>query len=161
MRGRRQQTKAPLVHHPTSLSHCCQSFIFLSSPFAAHHQLLLLGLTHVVFQSTAAAYTAGRPPFRRLIGRTHCGIPSQDGLYEGSDPGEYFIPSASTPELPPAELIHLSSFGFQYISDLRACRVRELEEKRINREMAHIRQKFKGRRCLLGVAPPRSRSARM
>ncbi|WVR09438.1 hypothetical protein IAU60_006505 [Kwoniella sp. DSM 27419] len=31
----------------------------------------------------------------------------------------------------------------QYISDLRACRVRELEEKRINREMAHIRQKFK------------------
>lgn len=32
----------------------------------------------------------------------------------------------------------------QYIADLRACRVRELEEKRINREMAHIRQKFKG-----------------
>ncbi|KAI5454763.1 hypothetical protein NCC49_003647 [Naganishia albida] len=31
----------------------------------------------------------------------------------------------------------------QYISDLRACRVRELEEKRINREMAHIRQKFR------------------
>ncbi|UZJ51705.1 hypothetical protein CBS101457_001025 [Exobasidium rhododendri] len=31
----------------------------------------------------------------------------------------------------------------QYIADLRACRVRELEEKRINREMAHIRQKFK------------------
>ncbi|EKD01853.1 hypothetical protein A1Q2_03916 [Trichosporon asahii var. asahii CBS 8904] len=31
----------------------------------------------------------------------------------------------------------------QYISDLRACRVRELEEKRVNREMAHIRQKFK------------------
>ena len=31
----------------------------------------------------------------------------------------------------------------QYISDLRACRVRDLEEKRINREMAHIRQKFK------------------
>ena len=30
-----------------------------------------------------------------------------------------------------------------YISDLRACRVRELEEKRINREMAHIRTKFK------------------
>lgn len=34
---------------------------------------------------------------------------------------------------------------WQYISDLRACRVRELEEKRINREMAHIRQKFKGK----------------
>ena len=32
----------------------------------------------------------------------------------------------------------------QYIADLRACRVRELEEKRINKEMAHIRQKFKG-----------------
>ncbi|MBW0508004.1 hypothetical protein O181_047719 [Austropuccinia psidii MF-1] len=31
----------------------------------------------------------------------------------------------------------------QYISDLRACRVRELEEKRINKEMANIRQKFK------------------
>jgi hypothetical protein len=27
---------------------------------------------------------------------------------------------------------------------LRACRVRELEEKRINKEMAHIRQKFRG-----------------
>lgn len=32
----------------------------------------------------------------------------------------------------------------QYIADLRACRVRELEEKRINKEMAHIRGKFKG-----------------
>ena len=31
------------------------------------------------------------------------------------------------------------------IADLRACRVRELEEKRVNKEMAHIRQKFKGR----------------
>ncbi|KAA1120734.1 hypothetical protein PGTUg99_004293 [Puccinia graminis f. sp. tritici] len=31
----------------------------------------------------------------------------------------------------------------QYIADLRACRVRELEEKRINKEMANIRQKFK------------------
>ncbi|GAA5979643.1 hypothetical protein JCM10908_002996 [Rhodotorula pacifica] len=31
----------------------------------------------------------------------------------------------------------------QYIADLRACRVRELEEKRINKEMAHIRQKFR------------------
>jgi hypothetical protein len=30
------------------------------------------------------------------------------------------------------------------IADLRACRVRELEEKRVNKEMAHIRQKFKG-----------------
>ena len=29
------------------------------------------------------------------------------------------------------------------IADLRACRVRELEEKRVNKEMAHIRQKFK------------------
>lgn len=33
----------------------------------------------------------------------------------------------------------------QYIADLRACRIRELEEKRINRELAHIRQRFKGR----------------
>ncbi|TIA99120.1 hypothetical protein E3P96_03009 [Wallemia ichthyophaga] len=31
----------------------------------------------------------------------------------------------------------------QYIADLRSCRVRELEEKRINRELAHIRQRFK------------------
>ncbi|GAA5836838.1 hypothetical protein JCM11251_005801 [Rhodosporidiobolus azoricus] len=31
----------------------------------------------------------------------------------------------------------------QYIADLRACRVRELEEKRINTEMQKIRQKFK------------------
>ena len=30
------------------------------------------------------------------------------------------------------------------IADLRACKVRELEEKRVNKEMAHIRQKFKG-----------------
>jgi AP-2 complex subunit alpha len=36
----------------------------------------------------------------------------------------------------------------QYIADLRACRVRELEEKRINKEMAHIRQKFKGEPAL-------------
>lgn len=33
----------------------------------------------------------------------------------------------------------------QYIADLRACRIRELEEKRINRELAHIRQRFKGK----------------
>lgn len=32
----------------------------------------------------------------------------------------------------------------QYIADLRACRIRELEEKRTNRELAHIRQRFKG-----------------
>lgn len=31
----------------------------------------------------------------------------------------------------------------QYIADLRACRVRELEEKRVLVEFAHIRQKFK------------------
>lgn len=46
----------------------------------------------------------------------------------------------------------------QYIADLRACRVRELEEKRINKEMAHIRQKFKGtsrRPSLAGSSEPR------
>ncbi|QRW19018.1 AP-2 complex subunit alpha [Rhizoctonia solani] len=32
----------------------------------------------------------------------------------------------------------------QFIADIRASRVRELEEKRINKEMAHIRKKFKG-----------------
>ncbi|KAG9128329.1 hypothetical protein FRC07_000837 [Ceratobasidium sp. 392] len=31
----------------------------------------------------------------------------------------------------------------QFIADIRASRVRELEEKRINKEMAHIRKKFK------------------
>lgn len=39
--------------------------------------------------------------------------------------------------------VYLGYADPQYISDLRACRVRELEEKRINREMAHIRTKFK------------------
>ncbi|KAK4705764.1 AP-2 complex subunit alpha, partial [Phenoliferia sp. Uapishka_3] len=41
--------------------------------------------------------------------------------------------------MPPQDMRGLT----QYIADLRACRVRELEEKRINKEMAHIRQKFK------------------
>lgn len=31
----------------------------------------------------------------------------------------------------------------QYISDLRECRQRDLEMQRVNKEMAHIRQKFK------------------
>ncbi|KAJ7487600.1 adaptin N terminal region-domain-containing protein [Mycena galericulata] len=34
----------------------------------------------------------------------------------------------------------------QFIADIRGARVRELEEKRINKEMANIRKKFKGRR---------------
>ncbi|KAJ7932397.1 adaptin N terminal region-domain-containing protein [Mycena leptocephala] len=33
----------------------------------------------------------------------------------------------------------------QFIADIRGARVRELEEKRINKEMANIRKKFKGR----------------
>lgn len=33
---------------------------------------------------------------------------------------------------------------FQFIADIRGARVRELEEKRINKEMANIRKKFKG-----------------
>ena len=32
----------------------------------------------------------------------------------------------------------------QFIADIRACRVKELEEKRINKEMANIRKQFKG-----------------
>ena len=32
----------------------------------------------------------------------------------------------------------------QFIADLRNARARELEEKRINKELANIRQKFKG-----------------
>lgn len=38
----------------------------------------------------------------------------------------------------------------QFIADIRGARVRELEEKRINKEMANIRKKFKG------LASPRS-----
>ncbi|GAW14867.1 hypothetical protein ANO14919_042720 [Xylariales sp. No.14919] len=32
----------------------------------------------------------------------------------------------------------------QFIADLRNARARDLEEKRINKELANIRQKFKG-----------------
>ena len=32
----------------------------------------------------------------------------------------------------------------QFIADIRSARIRELEEKRINKEMANIRKKFKG-----------------
>ena len=38
----------------------------------------------------------------------------------------------------------------QYIADLRSCRTRELEEKAVNREMAHIRQKFRAASALDG-----------
>ena len=37
----------------------------------------------------------------------------------------------------------------QFIADLRNARARELEEKRINKELANIRQKFKGLRALI------------
>ncbi len=33
----------------------------------------------------------------------------------------------------------------QFIADIRGARVRDLEEKRINKEMANIRKRFKGR----------------
>jgi AP-2 complex subunit alpha len=33
----------------------------------------------------------------------------------------------------------------KFIADIRGARVRELEEKRINKEMANIRKKFKGK----------------
>jgi len=39
----------------------------------------------------------------------------------------------------------------QFIADLRNARARELEEKRINKELANIRQKFKGLPHLLGL----------
>ena len=49
-------------------------------------------------------------------------------------------------------LIHLSCHGHatyhvmsKFIADIRGARVRELEEKRINKEMANIRKRFKGR----------------
>lgn len=43
-------------------------------------------------------------------------------------------------------------FSSSHSADLRSCRVRELEEKRINKEMAHIRQKFKGAFALTRLA---------
>lgn len=50
----------------------------------------------------------------------------------------------------PSELhvltIWLMVAEIQFIADIRASRVRELEEKRINKEMANIRKKFKGTR---------------
>jgi hypothetical protein len=36
------------------------------------------------------------------------------------------------------------SLSYQFIADIRGARVKELEEKRINKEMANIRKKFKG-----------------
>ena len=54
----------------------------------------------------------------------------------------YPLARAPTPRLTPCP--PSLARAQQYIADLRACRVRELEEKRINKEMAHIRQKFKG-----------------
>jgi hypothetical protein len=57
------------------------------------------------------------------------------------------------PQLLPASCTALTWLCMiQYIADLRGCRIRELEEKRINKEMAHIRQKFKGALALL--CPP-------
>lgn len=38
------------------------------------------------------------------------------------------------------------SMLIQFIADIRGARVRELEEKRINKEMANIRKRFKGTR---------------
>lgn len=37
-----------------------------------------------------------------------------------------------------------NSWPVKFIADIRGARVRELEEKRINKEMANIRKKFKG-----------------
>lgn len=42
----------------------------------------------------------------------------------------------------------------QFIADIRACRVKELEEKRINKEMANIRKQFKGPFHLALLAGP-------
>ncbi|KAI9282539.1 hypothetical protein BY458DRAFT_496531 [Sporodiniella umbellata] len=42
-----------------------------------------------------------------------------------------------------------------FIADIRKCRVRELEEKRINKEMANIRSKFKGKMSLSKVSEQR------
>jgi hypothetical protein len=37
-----------------------------------------------------------------------------------------------------------NTLPLQFIADIRGARVKELEEKRINKEMANIRKKFKG-----------------
>lgn len=44
----------------------------------------------------------------------------------------------------------------QFIADIRGARVRELEEKRINKEMANIRKKFKGLTSPSSVASPKA-----
>jgi len=41
-------------------------------------------------------------------------------------------------------LLTVLDYAGQFIADIRGARVRELEEKRINKEMANIRKKFKG-----------------
>jgi hypothetical protein len=46
----------------------------------------------------------------------------------------------------------------QFIADLRNARARELEEKRINKELANIRQKFKGMRHVHPLILLQSRS---
>jgi AP-2 complex subunit alpha len=40
-----------------------------------------------------------------------------------------------------------------FIMDLRQCRTREQEEKRINKELANIRSNFKGIRYLIDHCP--------
>ena len=42
--------------------------------------------------------------------------------------------------------------SFQFIADIRGARVRELEEKRINKEMANIRKRFKGTSHILNAS---------
>lgn len=39
---------------------------------------------------------------------------------------------------------NLGGCNLQFIADIRGARVHDLEEKRINKEMANIRKKFKG-----------------
>jgi len=71
-------------------------------------------------------------------------------LHLPSPPRPNPLARASTPRLTSSSPFSVPR-AQQYIADLRACRVRELEEKRINKEMAHIRQKFKG--ACLDLAP--------
>jgi hypothetical protein len=56
------------------------------------------------------------------------------GQYAGAHPGMMVYLSL------PSSADRLSKF----IADIRGARVRDLEEKRINKEMANIRKKFKG-----------------
>lgn len=55
---------------------------------------------------------------------------------------------------------HTECISRQFIADIRGARVRELEEKRINKEMANIRKRFKGTLTVIPLPARQSESMR-